>query len=339
MNVKAFLKDRIYFFVLFLSIYMILLLMFLAFKLDRSLIIVTTILLFFFFFMTLAIEYFRRRKFYQDLFLNIERLDKAYLVLETIEKPEFYDGELLYQALFEIDKSMNEFVKTLEFQMSDFKEFIEMWIHEVKIPISSLVLMAHNHKEKYDKKSLEQMKRIGDYVEQVLYYVRSENAEKDYLINEVNLNKVVASIALKNKDDLLENKIDFKVGNLDFKVFTDSKWLEFILNQLINNSIKYRRETENSYIKIEVQNQKNKIILMIEDNGIGIPIQDIPRVFEKSFTGQNGRIKKKSTGMGLFIVHNLCDKLGHKIEIESKEMEYTRVSITFLKNKYYDVLK
>lgn len=339
MSLKKYLKDKFYFIFLFLSIYFILLLLFLAFKIDNSLIIAISIILFFFFIITLTIEYFTKRTFYNDLLKNIERISPAYLVLETLEKPEFYDGEILYQALYEINKSMNESVKNLEMQMEDFKEFIEMWIHEVKIPIASLVLMAHNHPDKYDKKSLEQIKRIEDYVEQVLYYVRSENSEKDYLIKEVSLKKVVNAVILKNKDYILENNISLKVDNTLCKVYTDSKWLEFIINQIINNSIKYKREDILSYIKVEVKDEKNKTTLIIEDNGIGIPSFDIPKVFDKSFTGHNGRIKTKSTGMGLFIAKNLCEKLGHKIAIESKENVYTRVYITFSKNKYYDVIK
>lgn len=338
MNTLKYLKDKLYIIISFIIIYIIILLMFLAFKIDYSLILVTSILLILFVVLILIVEYFRKKYFYNNLISNINSLDKAYLVLETLSKPNFYDGEILYQALYEINKSMAEYVKNIEFQMTDFKEYIEMWIHEVKIPISSLVLMVHNNK-KLDKKYEEQLKKLEDYVDQVLYYARSENAEKDYLINEVSLNKVIGNIALKNKDDLLLNKIDLIVKNIDYKVLTDSKWLEFIINQIINNSIKYKRNIKSSYIKIETEEDQDKITLIIEDNGIGIPASDINKVFEKSFTGYNGRIMTKSTGMGLFIVKNLIEKLGHKIKIESKEKEYTRVYITFNKNHFYDVLK
>lgn len=111
------------------------------------------------------------------------------------------------------------------------------------------------------------------------------------------------------------------------------------MNQIINNSIKYRQENIHSYIKISVVEDEQQVTLVIKDNGIGIPETDIARVFEKSFTGQNGRIKSRSTGMGLFIVHSLCHKLGHKIKIESQKNNYTKVLIIFSKNKYYDVIK
>lgn len=339
MKISKYLKDKLYMIGLFIFSYIIILLMLLAFKIEYSLIIAISIILFSFLIFILFLEYIKKRRFYSNLLSNIEALDKAYLVLETLEKPEFLDGEILYQALYEINKSMNECVKNIEEQISDFKDYIEMWIHEVKLPLSSLNLMSHNQKNNFDKKTLEQIKRIEDAVEQVLYYVRCENAEKDYLINEVSLKKVIGNVALKNKDYLLDNKIEFNVLNVDYKIYTDSKWLEFILNQIINNSVKYSKHQPNSYIKIDTTFEDDKILLTIEDNGIGIQKEDLPKVFFKSFTGENGRIKSKSTGMGLFIAKNLCDKLGHNIKIESEKNQFTKVTLTFLKNDYYEVIK
>lgn len=339
MKLTAYLKDKFYLLILFLVTISLNLLLSFAFKAAKPLVYSTTIILTVIFSLSLLIDYFRKKSFYNKLLVNIDYLDKAYLVLETLEEPNFYEGKLLTKALYEINKSMNENIHLFEEQVTTFKEFVEMWIHEVKIPISSLILMAHNHPHEFTKKQLEQLRRISDYVDQVLYYVRSENAEKDYLINEVNLDKVITSVALKNKDDFLENNIDFIVNNSNVKVLTDSKWLEFILNQIINNAIKYQQKIKNSYIKIDVDQQKEKTILTIEDNGIGIPKADISRVFEKSFTGQNGRKSAKSTGIGLYLTKNLCRKLGHTISIESKEGVYTKVIITFSKNSFYDVVK
>lgn len=338
MKFIAFLKDKSYSIIISTISLLLILLLFSAFKVEKSFCIATISILLVSYITTILIDYTRKNKFYKDLLGNIESLDKAYLVLETLSKPNFYEGELLYQALYEINKSMNECVKSLELQTQDFKEYIEMWIHEVKIPISSLVLIVHNHSDKFDKKTIEQIRRIENYVDQVLYYVRSENAEKDYLIKETKLNKIISSVALKNKNDLLENKIDLIVENLDINVNTDSKWLEFILNQIVNNSIKYHNKN-NSYIKIYTENNKDIINLIIEDNGIGIDSSDLPKVFNKTFTGHNGRGLAKSTGMGLFIAKNLCTKLGHKISIESKRNEYTKVIISFYNNDYYNVTK
>ncbi|MGN1269017.1 MAG: sensor histidine kinase [Candidatus Aphodocola sp.] len=339
MKFNSFLKDRLYSIVTALFCYFIILLVLLAFKSDKSIIIAITIILLVTYILLFLTDFFRKQKFYTDLLTNIDNLDKAYLVLETLNRPEFYEGELLCQALYEIDKSMNENVRIEKEQLLDNKEYIEMWIHEVKRPLASLVLTLNNQKNILDRKTKNILKRLEDYVDQVLYYVRSENAEKDYFIKEVDLSKVIKNVGIKNMDDLLDNKVEFIVDKTNYKVFTDSKWLEFILNQIINNSIKYKRNIDNSYIKIYVKDNLDTTVLIIEDNGIGIKSSDIRQVFDKTFTGTNGREKTTSTGMGLYIAKNLCKKLGHKIEIESKENEYTRVFITFAKNKFYDVLK
>ena len=339
MKISAYLKDHCYQLLVFSSCYGLNLLIFLAFKIEKSVIVSSSFLYIVCFLLILLIPYFRKKRFYDYLLANIEALDKSYLVLETLPKPEFYEGELLYQALYEINKSMNENVRFLEEHLQDFKEYIEMWIHEVKIPLSTLNLISNNHQEQFDKKTKLQLKRLENYVDQVLYYVRSENAEKDYFIKETDLAKVIKNVGLKNMDDLLENKIDYIVENVHSHVLTDSKWLEFILGQIVNNSVKYKRNMNHSYIKISVQEEPEKTILIVEDNGIGIKKSDLKQVFDKSFTGENGRNTSKSTGMGLFIAKNMCNKLGHQIEIESKEKEYTKVMITFAKNKYYEVLK
>ena len=339
MKFNSFLKDRLYSIVTALFSYFIILLVLLAFKSDKSIIIAITIILLVTYILLFLTDFFRKQKFYTDLLTNIDNLDKAYLVLETLNRPEFYEGELLCQALYEIDKSMNENVRIEKEQLLDNKEYIEMWIHEVKRPLASLVLTLNNQKNILDRKTKNILKRLEDYVDQVLYYVRSENAEKDYFIKEFDLSKVIKNVGIKNMDDLLDNKVEFIVDKTNYKVFTDSKWLEFILNQIINNSIKYKRNIDNSYIKIYVKDNLDTTVLIIEDNGIGIKSSDIRQVFDKTFTGTNGREKTTSTGMGLYIAKNLCKKLGHKIEIESKENEYTRVFITFAKNKFYDVLK
>ena len=308
-----------------------------AFKVESTLKIAITIIFFIVCIFNIGIDYFRKYKFYQSLSNTLDVLDKKYLILEMINKPNFYEGEIFYQTLYDINKSMIENVKEYNLSIIDFKEYVEMWIHEVKIPISSLTLLIHNNQEKIDKRYVEQIRKLDNYIDQILYYVRSENAEKDYIIKEKSLQEIIKNVALKNKDDLLASKVKLDVNVNNIKVLTDAKWLEFILNQIINNSIKYKRNNVESYIKIIAKEDKEKTYLSIYDNGIGIPKKDIPRVFEKSFTGENGRIIAKSTGMGLYIVKKLCDKLGHKINIESKKKEYTKITIIFYKNVFYKI--
>lgn len=308
-----------------------------AFKSNESLILVFITFQIILGLTLLLIEYSKKNSFYKTIQSKLINLDKKYLVLEMLDKPKTTEEELIYQIFYDINKSYIEELKDYKLSLTNFKEYIELWIHEVKIPISSLVLMTHNSKETLPKKYTTQIDRLDNYIDQVLYYVRSNTSEEDFFIKEVSLQKIITSVALKNKDDLLENNIEFIVKTSNEKVLTDEKWLEFILNQIINNSIKYKRNIKVPKIEIKVEEATQKVILTITDNGIGIPKNDLPKVFNKSFTGTNGRTTTKSTGLGLYIAKNLLKKLGHKIEIESEVNKYTKVTITFSKNNYYKI--
>ena len=335
MKLSEYLKDKVYFIIVNLICISIIILLLLAFKVHFSLIMVVTFLLITENILLLMIDYFRKKNFYTSLIQKLEELDKKYLILEMMSRPSFYEGKILYDTIYETDKSMIENVNEYLSNIEDFKDYIEMWIHEVKIPISSLILMSHNHKE-LNNTYINEVKKLNDYVDQVLYYVRSNYAENDYIIKENNLDKIIKDVILKNKDELLLNNINIETNIKENKVLTDSKWLEFILNQIINNSIKYKKDND-SIIKIESLKENDKTILSIYDNGIGINKKDIKNVFKKSFTGENGRNLSKSTGMGLYIAKRLCDKLGHKILIESEKNEYTIVKIIFGNNDYYKI--
>ena len=225
MKFSKYFMDKIFSFFIISFNYFIILMILFAFKIDKLIIIVISILLIVTYVLVLLFEYYRKRNFYNDLVSNIEKLDKAYLVLEMINTPEFYEGKIIYQALYDINKSMNDNIKSNIIQLDDFKEYVEMWIHEVKVPLASLVLQLNNN-DTSSSKTKNTLKRLEDYVDQVLYYVRSENAEEDYYIKEVDLSKVIKSVSLKNMDDLLDRKINYNVSNVNYKVYTDSKWLE-----------------------------------------------------------------------------------------------------------------
>jgi signal transduction histidine kinase len=151
---------------------------------------------------------------------------------------------------------------------------------------------------------------------------------KDYLVKELSLLDCVNNIITRNKQGFILNGIDLDIQDIEGSVYCDSKWLEFILNQIIVNAIKYRNNI-NPRVKIYLNNVKNGIRLIVEDNGIGIPSDELERVFEKGFTGNVGRLNSKSTGIGLYLCKKLCDKLGLLIDIESETNNYTRVIITF----------
>ena len=340
---KRYIKDRIYTIIIVCVTLVLSIMLCVAFKMPLELICLLMIMECIACILIVTIDYYKKKHFYNELLRNLEGIDKKYLVIETAYRPGFYEGEILYNVLSETERSMAENVKQYHVGMEDFKEYVEMWIHEIKLPMASLTLMLHNYQSSYamqEKELLDkistQLSRINNYIEQILYYVRSENAEKDYIINECRLSKVVNAVAIKNKDYLLENCINLEVDNLGVDIMTDSKWLEFILNQIVSNSIKYYdKEKPENIIKIAASEDKSSVVVSVFDNGIGICEADISRVFDKSFTGQNGRNYSKATGMGLYIAKKLCDKLGHKIKLESKEGEYTKVNITFYKNDFY----
>ncbi len=332
MKLNAYLKDKLYAFIIFIIYIIILILFLIALKLSSSIIIFITVFTIVSFFVILFFDYFRKRKFYNELLDKLNTLDKKYLLIEMVLVPNFLEGKILYNVLDEVNKNEHDLISNLKNKQEDFKEYIELWIHEVKLPLASLTLI--NRK---DKNTLRELKRIEDDVEQILYYVRCENANNDYLIKEWNLDTIIKNVALRNKDDLLALGIDFKVDNCNLKVLTDSKWLEFIINQIVSNSIKYKKDKD-SIIEITGEDSDDFVTITIYDNGKGISKSDLPRVFSKTFTGNNGRsTSSKSTGMGLYLCKELCNKLGHKIEIDSKVDEYTKVTITIYKKDFYNV--
>lgn len=339
MSKKEYLKDKRLYLIIGMTIYLVILLVLLAFKVNIEATLAITFTYFIGLITILIADYIRKKTFYNNFKCKLDSLDQKYLIVEMLQDANFLEGRILTDALYEIDKSMIEKINEYKMQVKDFKEYVELWIHEVKLPVASLTLMVHNQKGDQSKKLLSQLTRLDNYLEQILYYVRSENAEKDYLITKVNLSKVISNVALKNKDILLAKGIDFIVSDVDIEVLTDSKWLEFIINQIVDNSIKYSKE-KNAYIKIVAKEESKVIGLIIYDNGKGISKSDLPRVFDKTFTGTNGRSKSaKSTGMGLYLCRELCNKLGHKIQIISEEGKYTKVTILFDKNTFLQMDK
>lgn len=334
MKLLDYIKDKIFSIIIYIFSILFTLFILISFNTKKEVIIIITFINILIGVFLLLYNYYRKKDFYNNLLINLKKLDKKYLILETIPEPTTYEEKIISNIMYEINKSMIENIKLFETNVIDFKEFVEMWIHEVKIPISSLVLKCHNNKDKYTNDFIIQVNKLNYYIDQILYYVRSENTEKDFVINEVLLSDIIKKVSLNNMDDILSNNIELLAENLNYKVNTDSKWLEFILNQIINNCIKYKKE-DNGLIKINAKEDKNKIILSIYDNGIGISKKDISNVFNKSFTGDNGRNRVKSTGMGLYIANNLCKKLGHSINIESEKDKYTKVNISFDINKHY----
>ena len=336
MNIGTYIKEKKENIILFIILVIILLFLLDLFGVNKYLTIMILSLLSIYFIVDFLTFYFKRKKYYDNFLNNLNLLDKKYLILETLEEPEFLDGKIFYDALYKIDKSMMENINNYRNETEDFKEYVEMWIHEIKIPIAGLMLMYHNNKT-VNKNFLDQLNSLDNLTDQILYYVRSNYAEKDFLIKEASMDKIINEVLLKNKDSILENHIDVTVDVKNIKVLTDSKWLVFILNQIINNSIKYCDNNRKSYIMFYIEDNEKETTLHIKDNGIGVNASDLKHVFDKSFTGENGRKMRNSTGFGLYISKKLIEKLGHKISATSEENKYFEITITFGKNDLYKI--
>lgn len=280
-------------------------------------------------------EYYKKNSFYNNLKQSMQELEQKYLISEIINTPDFVEGKILKELMQEIGKSMLENVNRYKNLQEDYKEYIELWIHEVKIPIAASKLIIENNKNEITKSIDEELDKVENYTEQALFYARSNAVEKDYIINKTNLKEIVNIAILKNKTTLLNDKISLDLTNLKSEeIYTDSKWATFIVNQIIQNSIKYSKK-EDKKIEISSKAKNDKVILYIKDNGIGIKKGEITRVFERGFTGENGRIiGQKSTGIGLYLCKKLCDKLSIGLELNSEKGEGTEVRIIFPKNSY-----
>jgi len=199
-------------------------------------------------------------------------------------------------------------------------------------------MIIENNKNEVTKSIDEELRKIENYTEQALFYARSNTVEKDYYIKKVVLKEVVNDSIKKNKNILIHEKILVNVHDLEVEVYIDNKWIEFILNQIIQNSIKYKKENRNLEIEIYAKTGKENVVLYIKDNGIGIKQGELTRVFEKGFTGTNGRlIGKKSTGIGLYLCKKLCIKLGITIKLNSVQNVGTEIQLIFPKSSYTEL--
>lgn len=343
MRKRDFLREKIICFVLSAIFIVVLWMMGYAFGVPVSYKIALTVLFFLGILSALIWEYYQKSRFYNDFADKLNSLDQKYLITETVKTPDFFEGRFICECLYEIDKSMKDRISELEISQEEFKDYVEMWVHEIKIPVQNLSLMNYamqkadavreNEAEEIRRQRI-QIQRLSYYIEQILFLVRADYSEKDYLLKPAALESVVNEVVKSNKELLIGNHISIEKKNLDVDVITDGKWLAFMVGQIVSNSIKYIKQ-DNGSICFEAAEEKDKVIFSITDNGIGVSRQDLPRVFDKTFTGENGRTDRSSTGMGLYICKKLCDKMGHRISMESVQGEYTKVLIEFGKNDFY----
>lgn len=337
MRFKEYLKDKIIYISLLVFAVITIEILLIPYDMQIFIKIYVAVAIIAAFLIGFLVEYYSKKNYYDTVKSRIRELQEEYLIMEVLPKADFTEANILEDAIRDIGKSMLENVNKYKYLQEDYKDFIELWIHEIKIPIATSKMIVENNKNEITASINEELDKIDNYTEQALFYARSNTVEKDYIVRKIQLKEIVNASILKNKAQLIQNKISIDTKNLDETVCTDSKWCIFIINQIIQNSIKYSKNADRQ-IEIYGERKKENIILYIKDNGIGIKESEITRVFEKGFTGENGRITgKKSTGIGLYLCKKLCDKLCIGLELNSKKDEGTEVKLIFLNNSFINM--
>lgn len=282
---------------------------------------------FFFLICYLVYQYYRHRHFYQRLTTPIQSLDESLQVMDQTSLSEAFNQLLKTQY-----KLYQHRIKAVERNQEEHLTFMDRWVHQMKTPLSVIELSAQDLDEPDSSNIREETERLKTGLNTVLYMARLRTIEQDFQINAVHLSKVINDVNQDNKRFYIRNQVYPKLyeEKKGIKVETDEKWLYFILSQLINNAVKYSSGKSNQVIISVYEDEgKRSIILEVQDFGVGIPKADLKRVFTAFYTGENGRIYRESTGMGLYLTKEVVDHLEHQIEVESEVGKGTKVRIHF----------
>lgn len=264
-------------------------------------------------------------------------------VEEQAQLPEATDDvEMLYHRLLENQSiARNESESSAAIRQSQMRDYYSMWVHQIKTPISAMKLLLEAEREELgqlmcdDEQSQcllsdnmdsfeDELFRIEEYVSMALQYQRVSNTENDFVLEKVSVDGVIRDTIKKYAKVMIRRHIGMNYSGTVQEVYTDGKWLAFMLEQILSNAIKY---TPQGVVTIETAEEKDRFFITIKDTGIGIKAEDLPRVFEKGYTGYNGHADKKATGIGLYLCRQMADKLGHTIRMESEIGKGTKVWI------------
>lgn len=251
--------------------------------------------------------------------------------ISTLRKHKRLLRQDIPEAISPLEKDYQEIITRLkeeeEFSRqkanSDYNNMVEyytVWAHQIKTPIASMRLQIQSVDSDLARRLDGELNRIEAYVEMVLTFLRLDSDSTDYVIREINLDDVIKPAIRKFARDFITKKLSMDFTKTNFKVISDEKWLSFVIEQVLSNAVKY---TNNGGIKIYMESG----VLCVEDTGIGISAEDLPRVFENGYTGFNGREDKRASGIGLYLCKRICDNLGHKISAESTPGIGTKIRI------------
>lgn len=266
-------------------------------------------------------------------------------VEEQAQLPEATDDvEILYHRLLENQSiARSESESSAAIRQSQMRNYYSMWVHQIKTPISAMKLLLEVEREELgqlicdDEQSQyllsdnmdsfeDELFRIEEYVSMALQYQRVSSTENDFVLEKVSVDGVIRDTIKKYAKIMIRRHIGINYSGTGQEVYTDGKWLAFMLEQILSNAIKY---TPQGFVTIETAEEKDRFFITIKDTGIGIKAEDLPRVFEKGYTGYNGHADKKATGIGLYLCRQMADKLGHTIRMESEIGKGTKVWIGF----------
>lgn len=275
------------------------------------------------------LEAYRGFHFYQTK----KRLEKAAetdcIDFDSLPLKDEPLGNEYRQLLENQEKRFQRLAGEYESSMTDMKEYYSMWTHQIKTPIAGIKLLISE--ETVDKAAVKrELYRVEQYVDTTLWYQRFQKGNHDLLIKEYPLEELLKEVIKRNAPILLRQDLKLTLELKDCPALTDKKWLEFIVEQLLSNAVKY---TKNGEIRISVRDFEERTEIVIKDTGIGIRPEDIPRIFEWGYTGWNGRENKKSTGIGLALSKRAADLLGHEIVIASELGKGTEAVVGISKEK------
>ena len=318
---KSYLKKNIKVYILFVVFIAIFFIMFYLYNLPLEALIYTGS----FCFLASVIASFSDFVNYRESYKKLKFLEKNILNdLEDLPKSLDIRIDYYHKIIEKLYEELEKLTQENRQKNTDMVDYYSMWVHQIKTPIAAMNFLLDN--EEIDRKILQQeLFKIERYVEMVLTYIRLDSISSDYVITKISLDEVVKDSVKKYATIFINKKIKLNYVSHETMVISDKKWLSFAFEQILGNSVKY----SGTGGEITIETCENKLV--IEDKGIGIKEEDLPRIFEKGFTGFNGRYEKKSSGLGLYLCKKILDKLGHHIEISSKVGEGTRIEITFPK--------
>lgn len=322
--IKLFLRDQFPLILInLLQITLILIVLWASGFQEMKLVLYTLFLGAFLLTVYLVYRYLSLKAFYKRLANPVARLDE---IFETL------DSAPISAALGELLRSQHRLyineIELAKIKKNEHVTFINQWVHQMKTPLSVIELIIQDHDDEELLSIREETDKLEKGLEMVLYAARLEVFEQDFHIQPVSLKYIIDQVIRENKRLFIKNRVYPEVNITGLTVESDEKWLEFIINQVITNAVKYSAG-KGGKAQIFTDKTSEGTHLFIQDNGVGIPKSDLKRVFDAFFTGENGRVYRESTGMGLSLVREVCEKLGHKVEIESVQGEGTLVKLTF----------